>query len=88
MAILPNGNTFISGNNAGRSFQVNPDGDVVWEYVNTTDISRAFPSAYDSCPQLKAISKPQELKVAPPNDLEWHIQPDALRGNATTAVHQ
>jgi hypothetical protein len=26
--------------------------------------------------------------VAPPNDLEWHIQPDALRGNATTAVHQ
>ena len=31
---LPNGNTFIAEDNTGRLFQVKPDGEVVWEYVN------------------------------------------------------
>ena len=42
---LPNGNTFISEDNTGRLFQVNNEGDIVWEYVNTTDTSRAKPYA-------------------------------------------
>jgi hypothetical protein len=31
---LPNGNTLISEGNFGRLFEVTPEGDVVWEYVN------------------------------------------------------
>jgi hypothetical protein len=31
---LPNGNTFINEGLSGRLFEVTPDGDVVWEYVN------------------------------------------------------
>jgi hypothetical protein len=76
---LPNGNTFISEDNTGRLFQVNAEGDIVWEYVNRTDTSRAAPYAYDYCPQLKAMPRPKELKVTPPNNLEWHLKPDALR---------
>jgi hypothetical protein len=31
---LPNGNTFIDEGQSGRLFQVTPQGDIVWEYVN------------------------------------------------------
>lgn len=31
---LPNGNTLINESNAGRIFEVAPNGDVVWEYVH------------------------------------------------------
>lgn len=31
---LPNGNTFIDEGQSGRFFQVTPDGEIVWEYVN------------------------------------------------------
>ena len=31
---LPNGNTFSLDANLGRLFEVTPDGDIVWEYVN------------------------------------------------------
>jgi hypothetical protein len=31
---LPNGNTFVNEGLSGRLFEVTPDGDVVWEYVN------------------------------------------------------
>lgn len=31
---LPNGNTMINESNAGRIFEVTPDGDVVWEYIH------------------------------------------------------
>ena len=79
MARLPNGNTFISEDNTGRLFQVDPEGDIVWEYVNRTDTSRAEPYAYDYCPQFKAMPRPRELKLTPPNNLEWHLKPDALR---------
>jgi Arylsulfotransferase (ASST) len=76
---LPNGNTFISEDNNGRIFQVTPAGDIVWEYVNRSDVSRAIAYPYDYTPQLKAMPKPKELKVTPPNNLEWHLIPDALR---------
>jgi hypothetical protein len=32
--ILPNGNLFICESDEGRFFEVNPDGEVVWEYIN------------------------------------------------------
>jgi len=79
IARLPNGNTFISEDNTGRIFQVNPAGEIVWEYVNRSDVSRAIPYPYDYAPQLKAMPKPKEMKVTPPINTEWHLQPDELR---------
>ena len=74
---LPNGNTFISEDNNGRLFQVTPMGEIVWEYVNRSDVSRAIQYPYDFTPQLRAMPKPKEMKVTPPNNLEWHLKPDA-----------
>ena len=76
---LPNVNTFIAEDNTGRLFQVKPDGEIVWEYVNRGGTTRPAPVPYDYCPQLEAMPKPNELVVTPPNNLEWHITPDALR---------
>jgi hypothetical protein len=76
---LPNGNTFIAEDNTGRLFQVKPDGEIVWEYVNRGGTCRPSPVAYDYCPQLEKLPHPPELAVTPPNNLEWRIKPDALR---------
>jgi hypothetical protein len=77
---LPNGNTFIAEDNTGRLFQVEPDGDIVWEYVNRGGTTRPAPVAYDFTPQLRAMARPRELAVTPPDNLEWHLEPDELRG--------
>ena len=77
---LPNGNTFIAEDNTGRLFQVKPDGEIVWEYVNRGGTTRPSPVPYDFTPQLRAMARPDELAVTPPDNLEWHLQPDALRG--------
>ena len=34
---------------------------------------------YDFTPQLRAMQKPEELSVTPPNNLEWHLTPDKFR---------
>ena len=31
---LPNGNTFICESTKGRFFEITPDGEIVWEYIN------------------------------------------------------
>lgn len=77
---LPNGNTFIAEDNTGRLFQVKPDGEVVWEYVNRGGTTRPSPVPYDFTPQLRAMDPPEELAVTPPNNLEWHLEPDVRRG--------
>jgi Arylsulfotransferase (ASST) len=76
---LPNGNTFIAEDNTGRLFQVSPDGEVVWEFVNRGGTTRPSPVPYDFTPQLRALEKPTEYSVTPPNNLEWHIEPDVFR---------
>jgi outer membrane protein assembly factor BamB len=76
---LPNGNTFIAEDNTGRLFQVKPDGEIVWEYVNRGGTTRPSPVPYDFTPQLRALERPTEYAVTPPNNLEWHIEPDAFR---------
>jgi len=35
--ILENGNALITENEAGRVFEVTPDGEVVWEFINRYD---------------------------------------------------
>ena len=76
---LPNGNTFIAEDNTGRLFQVKPDKSIVWEYVNRGGTTRPSVVPYDFTPQLRAMDRPQELAVTPPNTLEWQIQPDIYR---------
>ena len=73
------GNTYIAEDNTGRLFQVTPDGEIVWEYVNRGGTNRPAPVPYDFTPQLRAMPRPEELSVTPMNNLEWHIQPDVLR---------
>ena len=80
---LPNGNVLISSDNTGRIFQVVPDmshpegGEIVWEYVNVSDVSRARPIPYDYCPQFKNFPTPQELAVTPPDNTDFHLTPAA-----------
>ena len=76
---LPNGNTFIAEDNTGRLFQVTPDGEIVWEYVNRGGTTRPSPVPYDFTPQLRAMAQPEELAVTPPDNLEWRLTPDAQR---------
>ena len=76
---LPNGNTFIAEDNTGRLFQVQPDGEIVWEYVNRGGTTRPAPVPYDFTPQLRAMTAPTEYALTPPDNLEWRIQPDAFR---------
>ncbi len=76
---LPNGNTFIAEDNTGRLFQIKPDGEIVWEYVNRGGTNRPAPVPYDYCPQLRALPRPEELAVTPPDNLEWHLAPDPKR---------
>jgi hypothetical protein len=76
---LPNGNTYIAEDNRGRLFQVKPNGEIVWEYVNRGGTTRPSLIPYDFTPQLRAMKRPEELSVTPPNNLEWHLKPDKLR---------
>ena len=76
---LPNGNTYIAEDNTGRLFQVRPDGEIVWEYVNRGGTTRPSVIPYDFTPQLRAMPRPEELAVTPPNNLEWRLTPDTRR---------
>jgi hypothetical protein len=76
---LPNGNTYIAEDNTGRLFQVKPDGKIVWEFVNRGGTTRPSVVPYDFTPQLRAMGRPAERRVTPPNNLEWHLQPDEDR---------
>jgi predicted Rdx family selenoprotein len=76
---LPNGNTYIAEDNTGRLFQVRPDGEIVWEYMNRGGTTRPSVIPYDFTPQLRAMPQPEELSVTPPNNLEWQLLADEDR---------
>ena len=47
---LPNGNTLITEGFFGRMFQVTPEGEVVWEYINPEfDAIRRFSARQTRC---------------------------------------
>ena len=48
--------------------------------MNRGGTTRPSPVPYDFTPQLLAMARTDELAVTPPDNLEWHLQPDALRG--------
>lgn len=82
---LKNGNVLISEDYSGRVFQVRPDknhpdgGEIVWEYLHDSVISRSSLYPYDFTPQLQALKKPRELKVSPLHPGYFKVLPDALR---------
>jgi hypothetical protein len=47
---LPNENTFICEGTWGRLFEVNPNGELVWEYVNNLPSYETSPIKSKSCP--------------------------------------
>lgn len=79
---LPNANTLINEGADGRIFEITPDGEIVWEYVNpfpgdepngtTSRVYRAYRVPYDWNPQLK---RPVERRVVPPSNAQFRIEP-------------
>ncbi len=93
---LPNGNTFIDEGQHGRLFQVTPDGDIVWEYVNpypridqgsgsgraivNRQLYRAQPVPYDWVPTGVEHT---EQAVVPPAIDDFRIAPTAAVDQAS-----
>jgi len=48
---LPNGNTLSLDSNQGRVFEITPQGEIVWEYVNPRGFYRTQRISYEDCPQ-------------------------------------
>ena len=80
---LPNGNTLITESYCGRMFEVTPDNEIVWEFINPhnlaereglffSDIFRGYRYPYDWVPQL---DQPDERAVVPPAHGEFRIAP-------------
>ena len=77
---LANGNTLITEGVVGRVFEVTPENEIVWEYLNPhfnengapNLVYRAYRVPYDWVPQL---ARPEERAVTPPDLGEFRIQP-------------
>jgi hypothetical protein len=69
---LPNGNTLICEAAGKRVFEVTPECEIVWEYVEGGN--RSYRYAYDYCRQMTSLAQPPELPVTPPEELR--IPPD------------
>ncbi|OAI23747.1 ArsR family transcriptional regulator [Methylosinus sp. R-45379] len=83
---LPNGNTFIDEGQIGRFFQVTPEGEIVWEYLNpyprrgkdaetgrptlNYSIYRAQPVPYDWAPEGTPHA---ETAIAPPENAGFRV---------------
>ncbi|WP_166145944.1 aryl-sulfate sulfotransferase [Methylosinus sp. RM1] len=83
---LPNGNTFIDEGQIGRFFQVTPEGEIVWEYLNpyprrgkdaqtgrptrNYSVYRAQPVPYDWAPEGTPHS---ETAIAPPENAGFRV---------------
>jgi len=92
---LPNGNVFVSSDCSGRIFQVKPvkkhpeGGIVVWEHIVAGTLTcRSRPYPYDWCPQLRALPKPKERAVTPPDCEKWRIRPDDERNLGLTYIEK
>ncbi len=55
---LPNGNTFIAESDSGRLFEVTPDGEIVWEFLNP---NRHPSRSQERQPLYRAVRYPRDL---------------------------
>jgi len=65
---FPNGNTLICDSDGHRGFEVTKEGEIVWEYAvpRPTRFGRCYRYPYDYCPETKALGKPKETPILPP----------------------
>ena len=76
---LPNGNTLITEGAPGRVFEVTPEKDIVWEYMNgpgegklgLNAVYRAYRVPYSWIPQLAV---PEQRPIARPKPGTFHVQ--------------
>ncbi len=54
---LPNGNVLITSSESGRSFEVTPQGETVWEWVPPFLPMHAFRYPLDYCPQFASLRR-------------------------------
>jgi len=71
---LANGNTLICEQAGRRIFEVTPEKETVWEYVEQVAACRSYRYADDHCPQTAALGRPKEVAVTPPK--EFRVPPD------------
>lgn len=71
---LPNGNTLILESLCRRLFEVNPEKEIVWEYILTDHAQRVYRYPYDYCAAFKWLRTPVERRVTPP--AEFRIEPE------------
>lgn len=70
MQRLPNGNTQIAEATCGRIFEVTPEGEIVWEYVDPAGfVFRAHRYPYDWAP----APRPEEIPVVPPSNVRLRL---------------
>ena len=76
---LPNGNTLVNEGMDGRIFELTPEEEIVWEYVNpflsdddtpSRRIYRAYRVPYDWIPQ---VTQPEESAVIPPELKDFRV---------------
>ena len=70
--LMPNGNVLICEALNSRTFEATPEGETVWEHIGPAN--RAYRYAYDFCPQLAALGKPDQRPVTP--SAELRIEPE------------
>lgn len=62
---LANGNVLVASSRGRRAFEVTREGDVVWQWTPPFELLRPQRYAYDHCPQLGDLARPQEEPVLP-----------------------
>lgn len=68
---LPNGNVLITSSQGGRVFEITPGGTVVWQWIPPFEPMRAARIAYDHCPQLATLARPDEQAVTRSDRPRW-----------------
>jgi Arylsulfotransferase (ASST) len=62
---LPNGNLLITSSHGGRTFELTPGKEIVWQWIPPWLPMRLERYPYDHCPQLERLGRPGERPVAP-----------------------
>lgn len=76
---LPGDNVAVTSSHGGRVFEITPAGEIAWEWVPPYLPMRVERLAYDHCPQLEALGRPQELEVEIAGDRRPYIDVDLYR---------
>jgi hypothetical protein len=72
-------NFLIASSHGGRIFEIDPEGEIVWEWVPPYKPMRPERVTYDHCPQLAALPHPQEIEVGVTGDRRPYIDIDLYR---------